>query len=112
MCSIQTEEFSSSAEPLSTSLHLGCVKKSAGLEDNSALIYLSDILVNVRRSCMESSRSSSTFNWLEGSFLLSESKKNNRKLLGREGGEGIGPSALKPFVLEFFPQYKSSGWEV
>ena len=82
MCSLQTEEFSSSGEPLSTSLHLGCVKKSDGLEDNScALIYLSDILVNERRSCMESSRSRSTFNWLEGSFLLSE-LKNNRKLLG------------------------------
>ena len=42
-------------------------------------------------------------------------KNNNRKLWGiddGEGGEGIGPSALKPFVLEFFPQYKSSGWEV
>ena len=31
---------------------------------------------------------------------------------GEEGGKGIGSSALKPFVLKFFPQYKSSDWEV
>ena len=30
------------------------------------------------------------------------------RVLGRFLGRGVGPSALEPFVLAFFPQYKSS----